>query len=67
MEKKLDMLGIVDKDGYELENRVYGRWGGCPTERAGNAKISTIRKVKYEKKTNRYTRCDRQHSAAKPR
>ena len=52
MEKKLIMLGIVDEDGYELDNRTYSRKGVCPTQRAGNARITVIRN--YGKETGKW-------------
>lgn len=48
--KKLRVIGIIDKEGFEIDNRVYDR-GGCPTQRAGNMNTLVIRK--YEKTDNR--------------
>lgn len=46
--KKGIVIGIIDENGFEQENRVYFRGGCSPTSRAGNPKMLTIRR--YEKK-----------------
>ena len=48
-EKTIIMQGIVDEDGYELDNRVYFRGGCIPTERAGNSRIKVVRKYERSK------------------
>lgn len=53
-EKKIIMLGVMDSQGYELDNRVYSAGGALPTQRAGNARITVVRKYEADKK-------DRQH------
>ena len=60
MGKELKLLGVVDESKYELDNRVYSPRGGCPTLKAENAKIRTIRR--YEKDNS--GRSDRQHRTA---
>lgn len=52
--KELIMVGIVDAEGYELDNRVYGRKGSSPTQRHGNARISVLRKYKHGKERNNH-------------
>ena len=58
MGKELKLLGVIDDSGYELENRVYSRGGQCPTLKAGNAKIRTIRHYPF--------RSNREKSQKKP-
>ena len=53
MEKTLIMVGIIDEEGYELENRVYARGGISPTQRAGNARINVLRAYGKENHSNR--------------
>ena len=48
--KELIMIGIVDTEGYELDNRVYSADGVSPTQRHGNARITVLRK--YGKETD---------------
>jgi len=52
MDKKIKKLGIIDADGYELDNRVYARGGVSPTIKAGNARINTVRKAFYRNRSN---------------
>ena len=47
--KKLIMLGILDEEGYESDNRIYGRGGVSPTEKAGNMRIKVVRKYDKER------------------
>ena len=44
MEKRLKILGIIDADGYELDNRVYSGGGISPCMTTGNAKKNVVRK-----------------------
>ena len=53
MEKKLKLIGIIDKDRFELDNRVYSRGGCNPTLKAGNAHVQIIRRQNNEKKENK--------------
>ena len=48
MEKKPKaiMLGLINPEGYELDNRVYFRGGISPTQRVSNAKFKVIKKWK---------------------
>ena len=43
MDKKCIEIGKIDKQGYELANRVYHRGGGSPTIRTVEDTIKTIR------------------------
>ena len=52
--KELIMVGVVDAEGYELDNRVYSAVGTSPTQRHGNARISVLRK--YERGQERHNR-----------
>jgi len=52
MEKELKLIGIISKDGFEIDNRVYSRGGCNPTLKAGNARVHVIRRRKNEKKEN---------------
>ena len=58
--KELIMVGIVDAEGYELDNRVYSAGGASPTQRHGNARISVLRK--YERGQERNNRDGRVRS-----
>ena len=46
MEKtfKRTVLGMVDENGFEQDNRLYFRGGCIPTQRAGNSTILTAKK-----------------------
>ena len=39
---KLILIGIIDQNGYELENRVYSIQGIAPTVTAGGIKINIL-------------------------
>ena len=39
---KCEVIGILDEDGYEKENRVYNGGGLCPTLLVGNASVKTV-------------------------
>ena len=57
MEKERLMLGIIDEEGYEKDNRVYWVGGCCPTLTCGNALIKVLRK--YEKDNLHRKRIDK--------
>lgn len=42
--KKRIVLGMVDENGFEQDNRLYFRGGCSPTERAGNSTILIAKK-----------------------
>ena len=44
------MIGSLDKQGYELANRVYHRGGCCPTQRANIEKSKVIKNMSTIKK-----------------
>lgn len=39
---KCEVIGILDEEGYEKENRVYNGGGLCPTLLAGDARVKTV-------------------------
>ena len=55
--KKLIMLGVLDSNGYELDNRVYFKGGICPCISTITAQKMCVRK--YERIENK--RNNRQH------
>ena len=67
MEKrnKRVVIGILDPNGFEQDNRVYSRGGCCPAERANNSTILVIRKWRDEE--NNSFRCDRKYSKTRQR
>jgi hypothetical protein len=52
--KRCIQIGILDTQGYELDNRVYSRGGCCVTLKAGNAKVKVIRKYEKGDSVGRY-------------
>ena len=42
--KRCIQIGIINTQGYELDNRVYSRGGCCVTLKAGNVKVKVVRK-----------------------
>jgi hypothetical protein len=48
---KLIMLGVLDNNGYELDNRVYFRGGIAPCISTITAQKMSVRK--YERKNNK--------------
>lgn len=61
--KKLIMLGVLDSNGYELDNRVYFRGGICPCISTITAQKMCVKK--YERDNNK--RCNRQHEDSEQR
>lgn len=59
MEKKLIMLGVIDEEGFDITNRLYGRGGCSPTLTLHDVKIAR----KYER--NKSIRSDRQEPKEK--
>ena len=41
---KAVILGIIDPEGYDKENRVYGGGGLCPTLLVGNGRVKVVTK-----------------------
>lgn len=41
---KAVILGIIDPEGYDKENRVYGGGGVCPTLLVGNGRVKVVTK-----------------------
>ena len=41
---KAVILGIIDPDGYDKENRVYSGGGCCPTLLVGNGTVKVVTK-----------------------
>ena len=48
------MLGVLDNNGYELDNRVYFKGGICPCISTITAQKMCVRK--YERKNNKNAR-----------
>ena len=61
MQKKCLLIGLLDTQGYESDQRVYSRGGCAITVKAGNLRTQVIRK--YER--DNHFRCDREESPEK--
>ena len=46
---KCEVIGILDKEGYDKENRVYNGGGLCPTLLVGNGRVKALVEDKIKK------------------
>ena len=46
---KCEVIGILDEEGYEKENRVYNGGGLCPTLLVGNGRVKALVEDKIKK------------------
>lgn len=60
MQKKCLLIGLLDTQGYESDQRVYSRGGVAITVKAGNLRTQVIRK--YE--TDKSSRSNRKHGTS---
>ena len=63
MEKRLKILGIIDAEGYELDNRVYSGGGISPCMTTGNAKKNVVRKYTLKELKTEYEVSERVKTA----
>lgn len=63
MEKELKILGIIDADGYELDNRVYSGGGIAPCMTSGNVHKKVVRKYALKELKGKYEASERVKTA----